>query len=116
LFSGTFKPDEAGRWTLMTTCAETSARIETSISVVGQEKEQIGQPARPDVLKELADVSRGRLLTTDQMSLLTDLIAELPEPEPSVRRIRFWSHPAMAGVMILLLGIFWTLRKLAGLV
>ncbi|MEQ9411027.1 MAG: VWA domain-containing protein [Fuerstiella sp.] len=115
LFTGTFTPTEGGTWQLITTSTETGARLETSISVTGQEKEQIGQPARFDVLQEIAEVTRGELTEITDLAALADRIASLPEPAPVVRRVRLWSHPLWGGALILLLGIFWTGRKFAGL-
>ena len=115
LFTGNFTPQEGGSFQFVTTCAETGSSLETSIVVQGQEREQIGQPARFDVLKEIAEVTRGQLTDISRMPELVDHIAALPEPEPVIRRFRLWSHPAWGGAIILLLGLFWTGRKLAGL-
>ncbi|HIE99406.1 MAG: vWA domain-containing protein [Fuerstiella sp.] len=115
LFTGNFTPQEGGSYQFVTTCAETGSSLETSITVQGQEREQIGQPARFDVLKEIAEVTRGQLTDISRMQELVDHIAALPEPEPVIRRFRLWSHPAWGGAIILLLGLFWTGRKLAGL-
>lgn len=115
LFTGSFVPTEGGQYKLVTSCAETSGRLETIISVLGQEKELIGQPARVDVLKEIAQVTRGQLTTVSEIQNLVDHIAAMPEPEPIIRRFRLWSHPAWGGLIVLLLGGFWTGRKLAGL-
>lgn len=115
LFTGAFTPKEGGEYKLVTTCAETGARLETVIAVQGLEREQIGEPARVDVLQEIATISRGRVVSIAEVQNLVDEIAQLPEPEPIVRRFRLWSHPAWGAVLILLLGVFWTGRKLAGL-
>ncbi len=115
LFTGSFVPTEGGQYKLVTSCAETGGRLETIISVLGQEKELIGQPARVDVLKEIAQVTRGQLTTVSEIQNLVDHIAAMPEPEPIIRRFRLWSHPAWGGLIVLLLGGFWTGRKLAGL-
>ena len=115
LFTGSFVPSEGGQYKLVTSCAETGGRLETIIPVLGQEKELIGQPARVDVLKEIAQVTRGQLTTVSEIQNLVDHIAAMPEPEPIIRRFRLWSHPAWGGLIVLLLGGFWTGRKLAGL-
>ena len=115
LFTGSFVPTEGGQYKLVTSCAETGGRLETIISVLGQEKELIGQPARVDVLKEIAQVTRGQLTTVSEIQNLVDHIAAMPDPEPIIRRFRLWSHPAWGGLIVLLLGGFWTGRKLAGL-
>ncbi len=115
LFTGSFTPTEGGQYQLVTTCSETGGRLETRISVQGQERELIGQPARTDVLKEIAQVTRGELTTVSQIQGLVDRIAAMPEPDPIIRRFRLWSHPAWGGMIVVLLGVFWTGRKLAGL-
>ena len=115
LFTGSFTPTEGGQYKLVTTCSETGGRLETMISVQGQERELIGQPARTDVLKEIAQVTRGELTTVSQIQGLVDRIAAMPEPDPIIRRFRLWSHPAWGGMIVVLLGVFWTGRKLAGL-
>ncbi|MFN9721279.1 MAG: hypothetical protein ACK58L_21485 [Planctomycetota bacterium] len=115
LFTGSFTPTEGGQYQLVTTCAETGGRLETNIAVQGEEKEQIGQPARTDVLREIAQVTRGELAAVSDIQKLVDRIAAMPEPEPIVRRFRLWSHPAWGGLIIILLGVFWTGRKFAGL-
>ncbi len=115
LFTGSFVPTEGGQYKLVTSCAETGGRLETIISVLGQEKELIGQPARVDVLREIAQVTRGQLTSVSEIQNLVDHIAAMPEPEPIIRRFRLWSQPAWGGLIVLLLGGFWTGRKLAGL-
>lgn len=115
LFTGTFTPREGGNYELVTTCQETGSRLETTIPVAGLERERIGEPARFDVLQEIASLSRGRLVDLQDISQLVNEIAELPEPEPITRRLRIWSHPAWGGFLVVLLSLFWVLRKLAGL-
>ena len=48
------------------------------------------------------------------MSNLTN--AALPEPVPFVKRLRIWSHPVWAGLLVALLGAFWTGRKITGVI
>ncbi len=115
LFTGSFTPKEGGQYELITTCAETGSRLETSISVQGQERERVGQPARFDVLKEVSEISRGRLTEISSVEELIRDLATLPEPKMTTRRFRIWSHPLWGGLLILLLGGFWSARKLAGL-
>ncbi|MHC4879447.1 MAG: hypothetical protein ACYTGL_23580, partial [Planctomycetota bacterium] len=116
LFTGTFHPEESGDYELTMTCRENGATLNTTLSVQGTSREQIGQPARFDVLGEIASISRGRSVTTAEFSQIVSEVAELPEPEPIVRRLRLWCHPITAGGLIFLLGCFWTGRKMAGTV
>ena len=51
--------------------------LETTLLAQGVELEKTGQPARPEVLEEMARVSRGRIIQPDQ---LADLVREITRP------------------------------------
>jgi hypothetical protein len=114
LFTGSFTPQERGEYRMVLACRENNATLETEISVHGLDRERIGQPARMDVLEEIARISRGKMVGRDDLDELVAEIAALPEPEPIVRRLRLWCHPMWAGCLVLLLGIFWSGRKMVG--
>lgn len=116
LFTGTFTPEEHGQYVLTLTCPENQSSLETTLSVQGAARERLGHPARFDVLEEIATISRGKMAGADDIQDLLDKIAALPEPEPLVRRLRLWCHPAWAGFLIFVLGAFWTGRKIVGAV
>ncbi len=115
LFTGEFIPEEGGLYRLTTTCEETKASHQTEISVQGLERERIGEPARFDVLREVSAISRGRLVVPSDVATLVNEIAKMPEPKIEIRRVRVWSHPAWATLLISMLSIFWVARKLSGL-
>ncbi len=114
LFNGTFTPNEPGEHRVQLTCAEAGATLEAKISIQGTSREKRGQPARVDVLREIAQFTRGTLLSANDPAGTVAAIAALPEPEIQERRLQIWAHPAWAGTLILLLGIFWLGRKAAG--
>lgn len=115
LFTGSLTPAEGGVHALTTVCRETGARLETSVDVQGREDERVGDPARPEVLREIADITGGRLVQPSDVAALMSEIANRPQRRPDVVTIRIWSHPLWAALLILLLGLFWTARKAAGL-
>ncbi|MDB5390157.1 MAG: hypothetical protein JWM11_5803, partial [Planctomycetaceae bacterium] len=82
----------------------------------GVANERIGRPARPEVLEEIARVTRGKLVDPDKIDQILNSLAELPDPPPAVRRVQLWSHPAMALGLIFLFGVFWVGRKTVGLI
>ena len=116
LFAGSFTPQESGNYRLVASSAETGASIQTDLSVQGLNRERQGRLARFDVLDEIARITEGRLVPVSDVQSLLDSLTTLPEPEPIVHRIRIWSHPLWAGFLILLLGLFWIGRKMAGTV
>jgi hypothetical protein len=115
LFTGLFTPAEAGPHQIRLTCAESGAPLETVIPVLGSAREKRGRPARLDVLEEIAQLTRGRVLTSTDVASVVAAVAALPDPEADQRRLPIWSHPAWIGTLILLLAVFWIGRKLVGL-
>ena len=98
------------------TCAENGGTLESSINVQGTVRERVGQPARFDVMEEIAKITRGALLERPDMESIFQKIAALPEPDPIERRLRIWAHPAWIGFLILLMAVFWIGRKIVGAV
>ena len=116
LFTGFFVPDETGEHLTTLTCKETGTSLATSINVQGLKREKIGRPANLASLREIAAITRGKMVTASQTAELIDTIKELPEPEAQIRRIRLWASPFWAASMIGMLGVFWVGRKLVGVV
>jgi uncharacterized membrane protein len=114
LFTSTFTPTEPGEHKLRLSCAESGAPLDTTISIQGSTREKLGQPARYDVLRDIALQTRGQFMTSVSPEDVVKAISALPEPEPEVRRIQLWAHPAWAALLLLLLTGFWIGRKMAG--
>ncbi len=114
-FTGRFKADLPGAWKLRVTASGAEDNpLETTILAQGVEIEKVGQPARPEVLEEMAKVSRGRVIQPGQLADLIREIKALPEPRPLENRIPLLSQWATVAVLVLLLGAFWIGRKLNG--
>ena len=116
VFTGRFTALEPGKHQVILSCRQTNASLETSLYVQGVATERVGRPARPEVLGEIARVTRGRTIGPDKLDEVVRSIAELPDPPPLERRVQLWSSPFAAAVMILLMGIFWAGRKVVGLI
>jgi hypothetical protein len=84
--------------------------------VQGAEVERIGRAARPEVLAEIARITRGQVIEPARLHEVVQSLAALPQPPPDIRRLQLWSHPATVAVMVVLLGVFWVARKAIGLV
>ena len=116
VFSGSFAPLEPGRHEVTLTCRETADSLDASFFVQGSAQEGIGAVARPEVLAEIAQVTRGSVVPPDEVAGLVAALAELPESPPEVRRLQLWCHPLVAVTLVGLLGLFWVGRKRQGLV
>ncbi len=115
-FTGQFAAKEPGPHQATLRCAQTQATLEASIFVQGAALERIGKPARPEVLEELARVSKGEVLALDKMDKVFETLSRLPEPPLDIRRVQLWSHPLVAATLIVLMGLFWIGRKMIGLI
>ena len=115
LFTGTFTPREGGVYRMVTTCTETGARLESELEIRGTEREKVGLPARHAVLKEIARTTGGEMADADAIDELVQTIVDLPEREPDVLEHPLWSDPIWGALIIVLLAVFWTGRKFAGL-
>lgn len=116
VFHGRFTTEEPGKHEVTLACKQTNATLETSFFVQGDATERIGKPARPEVLEEIARVTRGKVVDPSKINEIVQLLANLPESPPSIRRVQLWSHPAVAGALVVLLGVFWVGRKVLGLI
>ena len=114
LFTGGFTPTEPGEHRIQLSCAENASTLETTVSVQGSSREKLGQPARLDVLREIALLTRGQLIEKPDPASVLAAVSALPDPEPEERRFLLWAHPLWAGFVLLLLAVFWIGRKLAG--
>ncbi len=115
-FTGRYTALESGSHHVTLFCKQTGAKLETSFFVQGAAAEQLGKPARPEVLEELARVTNGKVVPPEKLDEVVRSLAELPEPPPLVRRVPLWCHPVPAAALVTLLGVFWVGRKVVGLV
>lgn len=114
LFIGSLLPTEPGDHKVRITCAESGEPLDSVISIQGASKEKLGQPARYDVLREIASLTRGQFMSSVTPADIVKAIAALPEPDLEERRLLLWAHPLWAGLVLLLLSAFWIGRKMAG--
>jgi hypothetical protein len=114
LFTGVFTPREPGEHHVRLSCADAGSQLDTTISVQGAAREKLGQPAKFDVLREIAQLTRGRMMESADPAAVIAAIAALPQPELEERRVQLWAHPLWAGALVFLMGVFWAGRKAAG--
>jgi hypothetical protein len=115
-FASQFTPQEGGRHEVSLTCQQTGAKLNTTFFVQSAALERVGRAARPDVLEEIARVTRGEVIKRDRLETVLKSLSALPDPPPAVRRMQLWCHPMVAGTLVLLLAVFWVGRKVVGLV
>jgi hypothetical protein len=115
-FTGRFSALESGAHRVTLFCKQTGATLEASFFVQGAAAEQVGRPARPEVMEELARVTGGKVIESAKLDQVVRSLAQLPDPAPLVRRVPLWCHPVTALALIAMMGVFWVGRKVVGLV
>ena len=79
-------------------------------------RQKIGHAVNSQVLREIASLTGGASVSYEKLDEIVRKISLLPEPKLIENRIRLWSSPWWGGLILFLLVIYWTGRKLAGMV
>jgi hypothetical protein len=116
VFKASFTPQQGGAHQIVVASPKHQRELETEIAIQQPLREKIGQPANFQVLREIASITQGASGTVEELPQILERIALLPEPKPVESRVRLWSSPWWGGLMLLLLGVYWTARKMAGMV
>lgn len=115
-FSGRMRITAPGSWKINARVLGASAGsgVKTTIIAHGDELEKMGSPARPEVLEEMARVTKGATIAPHELQNIASLINALPVKKPVEQSIPLWAQLATMLTLIVLLALFWTLRKLNG--
>ncbi|GIT77648.1 MAG: hypothetical protein Ct9H300mP32_0300 [Verrucomicrobiota bacterium] len=97
-------------------CPEHDRELKTKLTVSLTSAKNWAAPGNRPVLAEIASITGGESVNTDGLHELIKRISVLPEPRPAQIRTRLWSNPWWGGAILLLLLVYWTGRKLVGLV
>ncbi len=113
-YRGQFTPEESGPYQLDVLVDGQAHGITATLAVGASIQESIGDPARPEVLRRLAEATGGTALAPG--ASVVDALQRLRPPETIVIRREWWHHPLLLTFLIGGLGLYWWLRKRAGLI
>jgi hypothetical protein len=116
VYSAEFSPPEGGPFEITIEAPEHDRELKTKLTVSLPKREKLGRPVNRSVLAEIASITGGESVNTADLDKLIKKISILPEPRPAEIRTRLWSNPWWGGAILLLLLVYWTGRKLVGLV
>ena len=116
VYSAEFLPQEGGPIEITISAPKHDRELKTKLTVSVHKREKLGRPVNRPVLAEIASITGGESVNTDGLHELIKRISVLPEPRPAEIRTRLWSNPWWGGAILLLLLVYWTGRKLVGLV
>ena len=116
VFKSSFNTQEAGKYKLEVLASQYGRRLETDLLVAQPLLEKQGQPVDSQILREIAAMTHGASVSSDQLDKIISQISLLPEPQPIEKRLRLWSDPLWGGLILALLIVYWIGRKWAGLI
>lgn len=116
VFKASFLPQQGGRYKLTVTSESPARDLETEIIVTKPKREKLGQPTNALALREVADITHGTFGAPQELEKIVQTISALPEPQPIEKRLRLWAEAWWGGIIFALLAIYWTARKLAGMI
>ena len=116
VYSAEFSPQEGGPFEIAIDAPDQDRELKTKLTVSLPKREKLGRPVNRPILGEIATITGGVSAGTDHLDEIIKKISVLPEPRPAEIRTRLWSNPWWGGAILLLLVVYWTGRKLAGLV
>lgn len=116
VFKSNFSPQEGGKYKVSIAAEKQGRHLDTEIPVSQPIREKIGQPINFDILREIAGITDGASGTVDSLAQIVQKISLLPEAKPIELRTRLWCDPRWGGLILFLLAVYWTGRKLAGMV
>jgi hypothetical protein len=116
VFKAGFTPPEGGDFKVELDAPKHGRKLDSILAVTQPVLEKPGQPVNSEILREISSITRGATAGIDGLAEVVQKISLLPEPRPVERRTRLWSDPWWGGAILVLLALYWTGRKLAGLV
>ena len=116
VFKATFVPREGGKYRVSLAGQNGKSKLEADVLVTKPVREKLGQPANPAILREVSELTRALSGSVSELDRIVRAISALPEKEPTEERLRLWANAWWGGAMLLLLAIYWTLRKVLGLI
>lgn len=116
VFKASFGPQEGGDYKIEIDAEKNGRKLETKLPVAQPEIEKQGRPVNAQILREMASITGAAVASLEGVKELVQKISLLPEPKPIEQRTRLWSDPWWGGSILLLLAVYWSGRKLAGLV
>jgi len=115
-FEAAWSPAAPGEHTLELFSPDDPSRawFSSTVTVEGRVPEQIGEPMRPAILRETAQVTGGQSVSMDEAAALLIRLRELPRQQVVVSINRIWQHPLWVAGVFVFFGLYWILRKRQG--
>ncbi|QQL43793.1 VWA domain-containing protein [Sulfuriroseicoccus oceanibius] len=113
-FFSTLRLDEPGEHTFTASTPSTGESVTTTVHVQGGNREQPGQPARPDVLDQISRITGGSVAAPEELPALIRELGQLKPKPPVVRTTALQFTWWWLALFIVCASGFWIARKWDG--
>ncbi len=116
VYLASFRTRRTGTVTLDVRAPDTGRSIISKIIVERPDVEEVGKAAKDRPLPTLAELTGGKFVHAEDFDEIATAIAALPDPAPLERIHRLRADLAWGIILCVLLAIYWTGRKFAGMI
>ena len=115
IYKGIFVPEVSGKYKVALDCPQNGAELDVDINVSGRKLEQTGKPINLKALNEIANITQGAVFMPENINQVVSRINALPRQVEIEKRLMLWCQWWWGAIIVALLSLYWTMRKLFGL-
>jgi len=117
VYDGFWTPIESGSYQIKVSAKKEGLdEIIETIRVGKKSLEKIGQRAKHNSLNEIAKLTKAKFFRYSEFAKIHQVINQLPRQVIEERRVQLWSSWWWGSIIVFLLTVYWSTRKLMGLI
>ena len=115
VYKGSFVPESSGKYNVNLNCPQNGAKLDLNINVSGRKRELIGRPVNLKAMNEIANITGGGVFMPENIDQVISKINALPKQIEIQKRFLLWCQWWWGAIIIAMLTVYWSMRKLFGL-
>ena len=116
VYLASFKAREPGTLGMQVNSSPTERELSLNLTIEKQFKEKLGQPVVSNDLLQLAQLTEGNSTSYENYTSVVKSLSFLPDPKPITLIHRLRTDTAWGLFLFGMLAIYWTGRKLVGMI
>jgi hypothetical protein len=116
VYLASFKARESGTLRMQVNSFPTERELSLNLTIEKQSKEKLGRPIVSRDLLQLSQLTGGKSVSYENYLSVVRSLSFLPEPQPIILIHRLRTDTAWGLFLFAMLAIYWTGRKLVGMI
>ncbi len=108
--------DEAGPYSVRAYTSKAKREVKKSVTAEQTVIEVVGRPINAAMLAQLARDTRGGAHSLANLTPMIEQITEKIRYKPEIEEYKLWAQMWWGGLILFLLAVYWTMRKVLGLI